>query len=65
MKKDKFDLWREIEKSMTKEELQEFYKDKPKKENPINQKLYKQKMEALDKVVASALRIKILSDELV
>ncbi len=63
MKKDKFDLWREIEKSMTKEELQEFYKDKPKKENPINQKLYKQKMEALDKVVASALRIKILSDE--
>jgi hypothetical protein len=63
MKKDKFDLWREIEKSMTKEELQEFYKDKPKKENPINQKLYKQKMEALDKVVASALRIRILGDE--
>lgn len=63
MKKDKFDLWREIEKSMTKEELQEFYKDKPKKENPINQKLYKQKMEALDKVVASALRLKILGDE--
>tara|TARA_R100001530_G_C4255977_1_gene139162 strand:+ start:410 stop:601 length:192 start_codon:yes stop_codon:yes gene_type:complete len=63
MKKDKFDLWREIEKDMSKEELQEFYKDKPKKENPINQKLYKQKMEALDKVVASALKIKILGDE--
>jgi|ETNmetMinimDraft_35_1059890.scaffolds.fasta_scaffold443959_2 hypothetical protein len=63
MKKDKFDLWREIEKSMTKEELQEFYKDKPKKNNPIYKNLYKQKMEALDKVVASALRIKILSDE--
>ena len=63
MKKDKFDLWREIEKSMTKEELQEFYKDKPKKNNPIYKNLYKQKMEALDKVVASALRIKILGDE--
>ena len=63
MKKDKFDLWREIEKSMTKEELQEFYKDKPKKNNPIYKNLYKQKMEALDKVVASALRIRILGDE--
>tara|TARA_B100000959_G_C14725274_1_gene518637 strand:+ start:334 stop:525 length:192 start_codon:yes stop_codon:yes gene_type:complete len=63
MKKDKFDLWREIEKSMTKEELQEFYKDKPKKNNPIYKNLYKQKMEALDKVVASALRLKILGDE--
>jgi hypothetical protein len=64
MKKDKFDLWREIEKDMSKEELQEFYsKDKPKKENPINQKLYKQKMEALDKVVEAALRIKVGGDE--
>ena len=63
MKKDKFDLWREIEQSMTKEELQEFYKDKPKKENPINQKLYKQKMAALDKVVEAALRVKVGGDE--
>ena len=59
MKKDKFDLWKEVEKNMTKEELQEFYKDKPKKENPINQRLYKQKMEALDKVVEAALKIKV------
>ena len=59
MKKDKFDLWKEVEKDMSKEELMEFYKDKPKKENPINQKLYKQKMEALDKAVEAALKIKV------
>ena len=57
------DIWPIIESEMSRAELEEFYKEKPKKNNPIYKNLYKQKMEALDKVVASALRIKILSDE--
>ena len=56
-------IWPIIESEMSRAELDEFYKDKPKKNNPIYKNLYKQKMEALDKVVASALRLKILGDE--
>jgi hypothetical protein len=51
------DIWPIIESEMTPAERREFYKDKPKKDNPHYMKLHKQKMEALDKVIQSALKI--------
>ena len=57
-KKDviKKDMWPLIEKEMTPAERTAFYKDQSKKDNPYYTKLYKQKMEALEKVIQDGLK---------